>query len=425
MKRKLFLLLALVGLLVSLVACSNDGQSSAESSEEGGPVELTFWTFPGSGLNEQIAKYEEENPNVKVKIQEADYADHHTNLVTALSAGSGAPDVTIIETEYIERLKQTPDQFYNLNDYGAADIKDDYLDWRWKEASSTDGSFVLGIPTDVGPMSMAYRVDLFEEAGLPTDPAEVSAQLDTWEAYVEAGRQLKEETGSNMFNTAADLFRVVREQGTEQYFDAEGNLIIEESAQIEKAWNLAIDSLDIQAGIDRETTEWGAALARGDFATVFLPPWMMQQIIDNAPDTAGKWNVAQIPEASGNWGGSLLSIPAQSDHPEEAYKLISWLLSPEKQLEIFKEKGNFPSTPAVYEDAAVQEYKNDFFIREDLGSMLAEAAQRVEYVYRSPMTSPINTIMDDTLTSIVDGSATPEEAWKNAVEEIERQIARQ
>lgn len=442
MVKKLLSFLLLVGLVTVLVACNSDdtgsssdssepndaGESSdssdSEGSSDGESVELTMWVFPGMGIDEQIQKYQDENPNVKITVQEAEYADHHTNLLTALGAGSGAPDVAVVESGYIEQFKVNPDQFHNLNDYGAADVKDDYVEWRWREASSPDGDFVLGLPTDVGPMAMAYRVDLFEDAGLPTTPDEVSELLKTWDDYTEAGRQLYEETGVYMYNHIAEIFSVIREQGEEQYFDTDNNLIIEESEQIQKAWDVAVNSRDIQAGIDRESTEYGAALARGDFATVFLPPWMLQNIKDDAPDTEGLWNVAQMPEASGNWGGSLLTVPAQSDHPQEAFDFISWLMAPEQQLEIFKQYGNFPSAPELYDNEEVINFNDPFFNREDLGAMFAEAAQRVEYVYRSPDTSTVNTIMGDSLTTIIDGQASPEEAWDNALAEIDRQLSR-
>ncbi|GAF20371.1 sugar binding secreted protein [Bacillus sp. JCM 19046] len=74
--------------------------------------------------------------------------------------------------------------FYDLSEYGATDLEGDYLDWKWQQASSDDGS-VIGIPTDIGPMAMAYRVDLFEEAGLPTDPDEVAEVMSTWDDYIE------------------------------------------------------------------------------------------------------------------------------------------------------------------------------------------------------------------------------------------------
>lgn len=418
--KRIGVLLFALSIAIGLAACSSGNSKGAGDGE----VELTFWKFPGMGFEHKIDEYMELNPDVKIKVQEAEYNEHHQNLMTALAAGSGAPDIAVVESAFIEVFKENPKQFHNLMDYGADDVKDDFLEWRWREASSADESFVLGLPTDVGPMAMAYRVDLFEQAGLPTDPAEVGEALNTWDAYIEAGRQLKESTGKSMYNFIGDLFLVVREQDKVQYFDEDGTLIIEESPQILKAWDLSVNSVDIQANISRESSDWGAAINAGEIATVFLPPWMLQQIKDNAPDSDGLWNVAQIPEASGNWGGSLLSVTSQSDHPQEAFDFISWLMSPENQLEVFKEKGNFPSAPSVYDDEELQNYSDPYFVRDDLGSLFAEAAERVEYVYRSPDTRTINTLVTDALASIADDAATPEQAWKDMLTEIDRQLSR-
>ncbi|MBM7837142.1 cellobiose transport system substrate-binding protein [Alkalihalobacillus xiaoxiensis] len=416
--RKSLMVAGSIGLVTTMAACS-----SGSSSDSGGDITLTMWLWPGMGFAEKAQQYEEENPGIKINIQEAEYADAHQNLITALAAGSGAPDISGVDEGYLERIKESSDLFHDLSEYGAADLEGDYLDWKWQQASSDDGS-VIGIPTDIGPMAMAYRVDLFEEAGLPTDPDEVAEAMSTWDDYIAAGRQLKDATGSFMFSDVADLYSAIREQGDKQYFETDGTLIIEESPQILKAWDKSIEAMDIQANIERQTPEWGAAIANGDFATVFLPPWMLQNIKNDAPDTAGLWDIALMPEGSGNWGGSFLTVPAQSDHPEEAYDFITWLMSPENQLDIFEANGNFPSTPGIYDEPAITELDDGFFIRDDIGAIFAEAATLVKDVYRAPMTAPINTIMQDALGTVADGVAEPEAAWKNAMDEVNRQTSR-
>ncbi|WP_059105574.1 extracellular solute-binding protein [Shouchella shacheensis] len=411
-----------LGLVSGLAACASSEETGG--SDGGDDVTLTMWLWPGMGFEELAREYEEDNPGITINIQEAEYDDTHQNLITALAAGSGAPDISGVDEAYLERIKENSEHFYNLADFGAAELEGDYLDWKWQQASAEDGEMVIGIPTDVGPMAMAYRVDLFEEAGLPSDPDEVSAQIDTWEAFLEAGHQLYDETGVSMLADVTEMYSAIREQGGEQYFREDGTLIIEESEQIQKAWDLSVEAIDIHANIERTAAEWGAALANGDFATVFVPPWMLQNIKNDAPDTEGLWNIALMPEGAGNWGGSFLTIPSQSDHPEEAYDFITWMMSPENQLRIFESNSNFPSTPEVYDDPAVQELSDEFFNRDDLGAIYAEAAQLVEYVYRAPMTAPINTVMQDALGTIADGVAEPDQAWDEAMNEVDRQISR-
>ncbi|WP_062049505.1 ABC transporter substrate-binding protein [Bacillus sp. JCM 19034] len=383
-----------------------------------------MWLWPGFGLQELASEYEDNNPGVTINIQEADYGDVHQNLITALAAGSGAPDITGIDQGYIDRMHENAQHFHNLYDFGAEEIRDDYLEWKWGQATNPEDDFLIGVPTDVGPMVMAYRMDLFEEAGLPTDPDEVAELINTWEDYLEVGRQLKEQTGVNMFNRIADLYLAIIEQGQEQYFDTDGNYIGEVSEQNILAWNLASSATDISANVERGQTEWSAALAAGDFATVLLPPWMMQNIKNDAPDTAGLWNVTFMPEGSGNFGGSFLALPKQGDHPEEAYDFITWVMAPEQQLRIFENSGPFPSTPVVYDEPSIQELTDDFFTRPDLGALYAESAELIVAGYKGVMHDPVSQLFQDALTNVEDGNTTPEQAWESANSEAERQVSR-
>ncbi|MFP7285951.1 extracellular solute-binding protein [Shouchella clausii] len=60
----------------------------------------------GTTKYEELAEvYMEENPGVKINIQEGDNTDHHNNLFTALSTGSGAPDLALVEINEIERYR--------------------------------------------------------------------------------------------------------------------------------------------------------------------------------------------------------------------------------------------------------------------------------------------------------------------------------
>lgn len=419
------ILISSLVILMFLAACGG-GAEGEGSGESGGDVELTMWAWPGFGLGDLAAEYEENNPGVTIDIQEADYVDVHQNLITALASGSGAPDISAVDEGYLDRMHQNSQHFYNLYDYGIADLEDDYLDWKWEQANDVSGEFMIGVPTDVGPMVMAYREDIFEEAGLPTEPEEVAAEIDTWEKFIEAGRQVEEATGTKMIGRTTDLYQAVLEQDTVQYFDEEDNLIAGESDQNKRAWELATEAQDISINLERDTAEWGSALAAGDIATVLLPPWMMQNIKNAAPDTEGLWNVTFMPEGSGNFGGSFLTLPEQGDHPEEAYDFITWVMAPEQQLRIWSEaNGPFPSTPGVYDDPAIQEYSDDFFNNPELGAYYAEAAQQIVTGYKGVMHDPVSQLFQDALTSVEDGNATPAEAWNQVLTEAERQIDRQ
>ena len=213
-------------------------------------------------------------------------------------------------------------------------------------------------------------------------------------------------------------------KSNEKYWDENGDLIVETNPQIKKAFDYSARAVDenITADVEAFSTEWGAAMEKGDFAVQLAPAWMIGRIKET--DTSGKWNIALMPEGSGNWGGSFLTIPKESKNQEEAYKLIKWLLSPEQQLATFKNFGNFPSTPGIYDDAAIQDDTDEFFSGAHVGKIYAEAARKVTPVIEGPDSILVEEVMTDAVTRVEKGQEDAESSWKTALEELERQLNR-
>lgn len=451
MRKKSILILLSICLILTmfLAACSSGGGTSGGSSGGGGTtagsgsgsgsgssgsddggsaetVHLTMWTWNRSIDGKAVEEYQEMNPHIKIDLQYSDQGDVANNLIAAFSSGSGAPDVVGIEIKYVERFKALPQHFHNLYDYGARNVQGDYLDWKWKQAETPDGEHLLALPIDIGPMVMAYRIDIFEQAGLPTDPAEVAKHISTWEDFIAAGQQVLDRTGVKMINEIFQLYEVVANQHDVMYFDYDDNLVLESTDQVLRAWDLAVQAseLGLSANLETFTTEWGTAMNNGDYAVQFAPAWMMNFMKENAPDAAGLWALAPMPEGGGNWGGSFLGIPSQSKHPQEAYDFIEWLLAPEQQVKAFEREDLFPSTPGIYDYPELREYTNDYFATPNVGEIYSEAAATVIPQYRAPDHVTVNDVIKDALGQIEDGVTDPQTAWNQALEEIDRQLSR-
>jgi cellobiose transport system substrate-binding protein len=384
-----------------------------------------MWLFGDFGYDPLISEYEKDHPNVTIKTKIAEYNDHHDALTAALAAGSGAPDIAAVEVGYISAFKAQPQNFYNLLDFGASEIKDDYLDWKWEQALTGDGSALIGLPTDVGGMAMAYRWDLFKKAGLPYKRDDVSASWPTWEDFIAEGKQFTDETGTPFIDEGSQLYNAIVNQSDEKYYEPDDSLIYDSNPQVKKAWDLTTRAIGegIVANIEPFAAEWNTAMNKGDFAVLTAPAWMMGYIQDQAPDTKGKWDIASLPEGGGNWGGSHLTLPAQGEHPREAYDFIKWLLAPEQQLKVFQNTGNFPSTPATYDEPPIQNFHNGFFNNAPVGPIYAENAMEVTPVYEGPQEGAIRLGFENALDRVEDGKESPDAAWRSALEEIQREVS--
>ncbi len=399
------------------------GTAACSGGDDDGKITLSVGLFGDFGFGPLYEEYTKLHPEIEFEERIAEFADHHTNLTTHLATGSGAADIEAVEVGYISQYTAQPDRFHNLLDLGAADLEDQWLDWKWQQALSKDGESLIGLGTDVGGMAMCYRRDLFEAAGLPVERDEVSALwAGSWEDYVNTGRQYSAATGGDyFFESSGNMFRAMVEQADEGVYDRDDNLVVESNPAIGEAWDLTVEA--VEAGMSNRlqawTPEWNAGFSEGTFATIICPAWMTSYIETNAPDSTGMWDIATVPGGAGNMGGSHLVLPSQGEHPEEAYAFLEWLTAPEQQLKVFESTGNFPSTPALYEDEALTGMTKAYFNEAPVGQIFTAAAQAVEPQYQGPLQGDVLATIGQGLGRIEDGSQSPEEAWSQVLSDLE------
>jgi cellobiose transport system substrate-binding protein len=248
--------------------------------------------------------------------------------------------------------------------------------------------------------------------------------LQTWEDFEEAGDTILEETGTPMTGNPETLFNAKRDQAPEHYFNEEDELILDSAPYVREAFMDTSEMIE-QGHVDNYgmwTPEWGGAMDDGGYATLLAPAWMQGVVKDNAPDQEN-WRVASMPEGGGNWGGSYITIPDQSEHPEEAFAFMEWLLAPEQQQKAFENMGLFPSTPEVYEMETFTDFSDDYFGGQNTAEVFAESALENEHVHKGPQYGDVNTEILDGLDNVYDG-ADPEEEWEDVLTRVEQRTSR-
>ena len=402
-----------------LFACSGGDENSA-SGDNG--VTLDFWVFGATNYEDLAKEYEEQNPDVKINVKRSELGDHHDSLFTSISAGTGAPDLTMIEVDQLDRYREGQERFVNLYDLGAEEIQDKYLDWKWNMAENGEGDFLFGLPTDIGPKAMYYHTGVFENAGLPTDPDEVSEMISTPQEFADAAGKVLDETGKPMVDSMEMAFRANMDALEVSYFNRDGELLIEESGNgVKEAYDYAVE-LNEQGYVgnfEMWTPEWANALNKGEFGVEMAPAWLKGYMTENAPEGEGNWKVTTLPtDFAGNWGGSYMAIPSETEHEEAAYEFSKWLLSPENQLKSFTESGLFPSAPEVYEMDEFVNNKDEYFGGQNTASVFAEAAKQIPEVYKGPKYVTVNNEILTALRNVQEGGD-PQQEWDAALKRIE------
>jgi cellobiose transport system substrate-binding protein len=396
-------------LAAGLAGC---GRKTKAAGDDG---TTAMWIWPGALGDKVVASAVQQfagDTKLTVSMIDGNYLER---LQPALAGGTGLPAIAGIKGEDIASLLPRADRFVDLNTLGAESLRGAYLPWKWQQGSTLDNR-LIGLPIDIGPTALFYRHDLFRRAGLPDDPAGVAARIADWDGYLSAGRQISRKLPHvRIAANCTNVFSMCFLQGAKR-FVSEGNQYIGDQPHIRHSWDIALSVVreGISAGIQNEDPRWKQYLADGKLASDPGPAWHASDLADAAPATAGKWRVAGGVAAGANVGGSFLAVPADGPGHELAFRIISWLLSPDNQAKMFSDIALFPSTPAAYTTPELTA-PDPFFSGQRTVEVFAASARKGRRVYEAPADAAIYQKFADELVQVENHGEDPAKAWQDAV----------
>ncbi|MFI2410186.1 extracellular solute-binding protein [Streptomyces sp. NPDC018947] len=414
-----------------LAGCADDGndEDGSSSGDSSGKTTITLGLFGTMGFKEAglYEEYEKLNPGIRIEENVTERNEnYYPALVNHLTTNSGLQDVQAIEVGNIAEVVET--QAAKFTDMSAVEgvQPGNWLDWKWKQGVTKDGQAV-GLGTDIGPMAICYRKDLFEKAGLPTDREEVGRLwAGDWKKFVETGEKYKKGAGEDTYfmDSPGGLINAILSGEQEKFYDSSGEVVYKTNPAVKDAFDLTAKAAG--EGLIQSQTQfqpaWDQTIANSKFATVACPPWMLGYLKGKSqPDAAGKWDVAAAPK-SGNWGGTFLGVPKSGKHVKEAQKLVAWLTAPEQQAKLFSVQGSFPSAPASYKLPQVTGAKNEMTGDAPIGAIFAKAAETIPAQVIGPKDQIIQQGLTDNGVILVTQGKSPEKAWENAVKTIDNNL---
>ncbi|MDH6584876.1 cellobiose transport system substrate-binding protein [Streptomyces sp. SAI-133] len=413
------------GVLAGCAGDSDDGDSSDSGNNAGGgKTTLTIGTFGVFGYKQAglYDEYMKAHPDITIKENVTTRTDvYWPKVLTRLQAGSGTDDIQAIEVGNITEAVQT--QGAKFVDLGKDVDKSQWLDWKNAQATTPDGK-LIGLGTDIGPMAICYRKDLFEKAGLETDRTKLAAQWKgDWNKYVDLGKQYmkKAPSGTKFVDSASSVYNAVLNGESERYYDKSGEVVWDKSKGVKNAWDVAMSvaTSNMSAKLKQFDKPWDQGYANASFATVACPAWMIGYIQEKSGEAGkGKWDVAAAPTA-GNWGGSFIGVPTASKHQKEAVELAKWLTAPEQQAKVFAKQASFPSTPSAYSSLKPAAATMEFFSNAPITQIFSDSAKTIPAQVFGVKDQPINTALTDIgILQVEQKGKSPEQGWDAATNEI-------
>jgi multiple sugar transport system substrate-binding protein len=307
--------------------------------------------------------------------------DEYDKFQTAISAGSGAPDVVMLEADRIPNYV-VQNALVDIKDYGYDEVASNFSEGAWKDVSVGDSVFAA--PVDGGPMGMIYRTDVFEQYDLdiPT----------TWEEYEAVGQKLKDAGGPLLGDFGANVPAVVMAlqiQKGATPFEYDPTTPTDISVKLDD--QASKDVLDYWAGLvekglvgtqDQFTPEYISGVVGGDYATYISAAWAPGYLTGagvGEGDDAGKFAVAPLPQwdaanpVSVNWGGSAFAVTAQAADPELAAKVAYGIYADDDSLKDgWENQVIFPLNQGVL--------TSDEFLNAEVGFFNGQQANKEVYI---------------------------------------------
>lgn len=325
---------------------------SADGGGGGGDVTLQFWTWSLKEADEKaqaiIDQYEAENPGVTIQLAEVGGTADTSSKLLAADRADDTPDIVQVEYRAIPSLV-TAGVIRDITE-DVADNKQYVADNIW--ALTTLDDQVYGVPQDIGPMTMTYRADLFEQYGVEP-PA-------TWAEYAAAAETIHAQDPSvyigSFSSTEFEFFAAHATQAGAEWWSTDGDAWTvgidgEESLETAAFWQDLVDR-DLMSVEPLLTPEWNAKVNEGKLLSWTAAAWAPSVIYSVAPETAGKWASIPLPQwtegdaAVPFLGGSAFLVPEKSAHAEEAAKFAAWLGASDEGSELLLTLDLYPAGTA-------------------------------------------------------------------------------
>ncbi|NED97774.1 carbohydrate ABC transporter substrate-binding protein [Phytoactinopolyspora alkaliphila] len=403
----------------------------ADPGHEGEDVELEFWTFVDAHTDFMMARAEEFNEansdyNIVLNASTADYEEMHDRLLIALQSGTGAPDIVDIEIQRFATFLRGEVPLHPLND-----IVDNHRDQLVEErlAPYQSDGVEYGIDYHLGTWVMYYNNAILEEAGVDVD------SIVTWDDYIEAGKQVVENTDAMMTSVeTTDRFSVIGPmlQNGGGTYDENGEMILDSPENVE-ALQLISDMVHeheiavvSEGGMHHETAYY-EAFNSGNYASVWMPQWYVTRFKDFMPETEGDILIRPMPEfepdgfISTMGGGTGTAITTQIDEGklDAAKQFLEFAkLTYDSQVALWTELGFDPFREDVYDDPALTE-PDQWFGGEQVMTNLRDMFDRLAPEYTGPRYPEIILQLRDIVAyEVIQEGGSPQEALERAAQEI-------
>ena len=350
---KRILVFFLIGLVLGLTGCGNKEkeaeQPEAVAVEDENAVVIKFWHMADSGIRKEVMDKiisdfnSEHEGEIRVEDLGLSFWDYWDKISVSMAAME-EPDVFLHDLGNVGMRAETG-VLQNLDSLLAENgMNPDELFFSAPlNMCKFEGSF-YALPYETDVRLLFYNKDMFESAGLDPEKAPSS-----WDELLEIADKLTvkfdngdyDRLGFNLISPQSYFLTYVWGTGA-GYLDEEGEIKVNKPEIVDALteWKSMVDKYG-KDGLYKFASEFGGGAADPFIVeklgmTIGVPD-LFTQIKTYNPDM--NFGFCQVPYPAGpaSWSnGFSLEMSSRSEHPEEAFAFVSYLMSRDVQFYIGK-----------------------------------------------------------------------------------------
>lgn len=372
MRNRKQLALLLAAAIFSITACTttnnqqeqsaaSDGSGTADVAEEMGfgekdpesySADLTLMVHSTGQPEYMIEKFNEIYPNIHIELIVVPSAEQQERIMTMVNSNEDVADMFTSRTQFVKAMVNS-DQYYmdlSAEPFNAGEWTDQIEDYVVGVGTDTNGALrALSWQCPVG--GIFYRRSMAKEYFGTDDPEEISELFSSYDSMLDAARTVKEKSNGEVYfmaDAAQDLNFLTT--------TAAGGYLIDNTLNTNEA---IVDYMELTktmydeglcAKLFKDDTTSQAMMAEDKIFAVAKPTWGLNyNIMPAVPEQSGDWALASGP-APYTAGGTYIGISATTEHPEECYLFLKFIMTNEEFVyDYATEFGDYVSNKAIQE----------------------------------------------------------------------------
>lgn len=373
LNKKVTLVLAAIMMAASLTACGKESQGSSEKETSGTTLSMAWWgnQVRNERTRQALDKYHELNSDVTIEGQFFQWNDYWSKMATS-AAGMKLPDLIQMDLSYIDQYVQKG-QLLDLTPYiesGALDtsnIPENVL----VMGEAGDGNY--GIAAGVNVPCMFYNKTITDENGITVE------DNMTFDKFVKIAKEITQKTGyrAKLYYNGDYMRDWARAEGISIQ---EGKMPVDSANAyipyfkiledgIKEGWHITPDAVEGTA-IEQEPLVYGSSPETMAWCTLNGGSNQLTALQATAPEGV-EIGVTTIPTSDPLKSNYLkpsmfFSISADTKNPDEAVKVLNYLINSTDANEILLGERGVPASTviadSIFDKITEQEQKATRFV---------------------------------------------------------------